>query len=186
MDSMEYGSIDSIPFHKTGADVTINAAEYSYPGGDKNVINGVTLSIYAGERFGIIGRSDSGKTTLLKLIKREADVTDGVILINGADVKDLSQPALTDIFENRIKIFDGDKALTEKDDRRTIISASNRVHAVSNCDRIAVIDGGVIIAVGKHEQLLMNCPLYKEMFDSQTVTPDKNEDDFSDILEKTE
>ncbi|MDR0943519.1 MAG: ABC transporter ATP-binding protein/permease [Ruminococcus sp.] len=186
MKTMDYGSLDNIPFNETGADITLNAVHYRYPETEKDAIGGITLNIYAGERFGIVGRSDSGKTTLINLIKRKADATEGLVLINGAVIKDLTETALGDIFEKRINVFDGVPAIINAEDERTIIIASNRIRDMALCERIAVIDGGVIIAVGKHDELMLNCPLYKEMYTAENQTDDKKEDDFSDILEKTE
>jgi ABC-type multidrug transport system fused ATPase/permease subunit len=192
MKTMEYGSFGDIPFNETGADITLSAVHYRYPDSKQDAIGGITLNIYAGEWFGLVGRNDSGKTTLLELIRRQRDASDGVILINGAVISDLTEAALSGIFEKRIIIFDGAPAMIDEDDERTIISASNRVHDINLCDRTAVIDGGVIIAIGRHDELMLNCPLYKEMYYAEDaelaamVTEDEKEDDFSDILEKTE
>jgi ABC-type multidrug transport system fused ATPase/permease subunit len=188
MKTMEYGSFGNIPFNETGADITLNAVHYRYPDSEQDAIGGITLNIYAGERFGIIGRNDSGKTTLINLIKRNADATEGLVLINGAVIKDLTEAAVADVFKKRVKIFDNEPPVYEEGDLRTVIVASNRVRDLILCERIAVIDGGVIIAVGKHEQLFMNCPLYREMAlaEAAKIMEEKKEDDFSDILEKTE
>jgi ABC-type multidrug transport system fused ATPase/permease subunit len=190
MKTMKYGNISNIPANRIGADITLNVVEYRYPDSNENAVNGITLSIYAGERFGIIGRNDSGKTTLVNLIQRKADVTYGTVLINGVVIEELSKAALADIFEKRVKVFDGESAIIGTGDKRTFIIASNRVEDVIRCSRIAVINNGIIEAIGTHEQLLRNNVLYSDLFKTNLTgnIPDitDNEADFSDILEKTE
>jgi ATP-binding cassette, subfamily B, multidrug efflux pump len=68
-------------------------AEFRYPGAEKPVLSGISLEARPGEVTAIIGGTGSGKTTLLSLIPRLMDVTGGAVLIDGADVRELS-PAL--------------------------------------------------------------------------------------------
>jgi ATP-binding cassette subfamily B protein len=49
----------------------------------------------------------------------------------------------------------------------TVITVAQRVSSVKNCSLILVIDEGKIIGCGTHEQLLLSCPEYKEISDSQ-------------------
>ena len=49
----------------------------------------------------------------------------------------------------------------------TVITVAQRVSSVKNCDLILVFEDGKIIGKGKHEELLENCPEYKEISDSQ-------------------
>ena len=58
-------------------------------------------------------------------------------------------------------------ALAEEFKDKTVITIAQRVSSVKNCDLILVLDGGRIIGRGSHEQLLANCPEYKEISDSQ-------------------
>jgi ATP-binding cassette subfamily B protein len=51
---------------------------------------------------------------------------------------------------------------------KTQIIVTQRVSSAKACDKILVFDGGKLIAVGKHEDLLKNCTLYKEIHLSQT------------------
>jgi ATP-binding cassette subfamily B protein len=51
--------------------------------------------------------------------------------------------------------------------RSTVVTVAQRVSSVKNCDLILVIDDGKIIGRGTHEELLKNCPEYKEISDSQ-------------------
>ena len=64
---------------------------FTYKGGVREAaLKNIDLSINAGETFGIIGSTGSGKSTLVKLLLRFYDVTKGRIVINGVDIKDVS------------------------------------------------------------------------------------------------
>ena len=62
---------------------------FTYPGGDAPVLTDVSFTIRAGENVGIIGRTGSGKTTLVDLILRTYNVPDGTLFIDGTDVNAL-------------------------------------------------------------------------------------------------
>ena len=49
----------------------------------------------------------------------------------------------------------------------TIVTIAQRVSSVKDCDLIIVLDDGKIIGKGKHDDLLKNCPEYKQISDSQ-------------------
>lgn len=67
--------------------------EYSYPDG-RMVFNGLSLTIPAGQRVGIVGSSGAGKSTLLSLLQRLDDVTGGAIFIGDRDIRSVSQDSL--------------------------------------------------------------------------------------------
>ncbi len=59
---------------------------FAYPGADIDVLTDVSFKINAGENVGIIGRTGSGKTTVVDLILRTYNVPDGTLFIDGKDV----------------------------------------------------------------------------------------------------
>ncbi|WP_409343556.1 ABC transporter ATP-binding protein [Paenibacillus sp. MBLB4367] len=67
---------------------------FSYPGAEAPAISGITFSANPGETTAIIGGTGSGKSTLISLIPRFYDVNGGSILIDGVDVRELSQEHL--------------------------------------------------------------------------------------------
>ncbi|MFC1400078.1 MULTISPECIES: ABC transporter ATP-binding protein [Streptacidiphilus] len=67
--------------------------EFRYPGAESAVLRHVSISARPGETTAVIGSTGSGKTTLLTLIPRLSDATDGSVLVDGVDVRDLD-PAL--------------------------------------------------------------------------------------------
>jgi ATP-binding cassette subfamily B protein len=58
------------------------------------LFKGLNLEIPAGQRVGLVGRSGSGKTTITKLLLRFADVKAGAILIDGQDIREVTQESL--------------------------------------------------------------------------------------------
>jgi ATP-binding cassette subfamily B protein len=61
---------------------------------DRNVLDGVSLVVRPGETVALVGSSGSGKTTLANLVPRLYDVTGGSVLVDGHDVRDLTQDSL--------------------------------------------------------------------------------------------
>lgn len=235
--------------------VTFENVAFSYLG-KKNNLENISFSLKKGERLGIIGATGSGKSTIIRLLMRFYDVNEGVVRINGKDVRSYTPEELTAMFgvvlqndflyadtikenicfgreipienvEKAAKIAqahefisgysdgyehmisaggtnlsggqrqrvliaraiagnpeilildDSSSALDYKTDlnlrstlqselpESTVITVAQRVSSVKNCDLILVIDEGRIIGRGTHDELLENCPEYKEISDSQ-------------------
>ena len=75
-------------------DITFEHVGVRYYEGAANVLNDITFTISKGERLGIIGSTGSGKSTLVNLIPRLYDVTEGAIYINGVNITDIRQSEL--------------------------------------------------------------------------------------------
>ena len=67
---------------------------FKYPTGTINVLHNINLTIDRGDHFAIVGLNGAGKTTFIKLVTRVYDVTSGVILINGKNIKDYDMDSL--------------------------------------------------------------------------------------------
>lgn len=74
--------------------ITFTDVSYKYSDGKTNVIDGITLSIPEGQKVGLVGHSGAGKSTIVNLLLRFSDVTNGTISVGGVDVKELSQTSL--------------------------------------------------------------------------------------------
>lgn len=74
-------------------DITLENIRFGYSG-TEDVLRDVDLQIKSGEFIGLVGRSGAGKTTLINLIMRMYDVQEGRILIDGVDIRDISQEEL--------------------------------------------------------------------------------------------
>ncbi len=67
---------------------------FSYPGAEKPVLKDISFSVCPGETVAFIGGTGSGKSTLVDLILRFYDIDEGNILLNGVDIRDISQENL--------------------------------------------------------------------------------------------
>jgi ATP-binding cassette subfamily B protein len=69
--------------------IEFKEVSFAYPNSTKKVLNKLSLTIQPGEKVAFVGENGAGKTTLIKLLVRFYDVTEGEILINGINLKDL-------------------------------------------------------------------------------------------------
>ena len=67
------------------------------------------------------------------------------------------------------------KALKENMNNATVIIIAQRVASAKNCDRIAVIDNGKLVACDTHEKLMESCAIYQDIYNSQLKRGDGNE-----------
>ncbi|MER5489856.1 ABC transporter ATP-binding protein [Streptomyces sp. NPDC002454] len=72
----------------------LREAGFRYPGAEEPVLKGIDLVARPGETTAVIGSTGSGKTTLLGLVPRLFDVTEGAVLVDGVDVRDLDPKLL--------------------------------------------------------------------------------------------
>jgi ATP-binding cassette subfamily B protein len=77
-------------------EVEFRNVSFTYPDG-ATVLKDFDLHIKQGTRVGVVGRSGSGKSTMLTLLQRLRDIDKGQILIDGVDVSDLTQESLHDV-----------------------------------------------------------------------------------------
>jgi ATP-binding cassette subfamily B protein len=74
--------------------IRFDSVVYRYQGSERDVLCGVDLAIAPGEHVALVGANGAGKTTMIKLLCRLYDPTEGRILIDGRDLRDLSLQAL--------------------------------------------------------------------------------------------
>ena len=77
-------------------EVAFEHVSFHYPGAEEDVLHDITFTAKPGETTAFIGSTGCGKSTLVNLIPRFYDVTEGKITIDGQDVRNLTQHALRD------------------------------------------------------------------------------------------
>jgi subfamily B ATP-binding cassette protein MsbA len=76
------------PIERARGEVEYRAAQFRYPSGAKDVLHGVSFTIRAGQTVAIVGRTGSGKSTVVSLLPRFYDVTGGSVLLDGHDIRE--------------------------------------------------------------------------------------------------
>ncbi|HCC00984.1 MAG TPA: multidrug ABC transporter ATP-binding protein [Ruminococcaceae bacterium] len=230
---------------------------FRYNGAERSALTGVSFLAKPGETTAIIGSTGSGKSTLANLIPRFYDVENGEILIDGVDIRKMTQenlrsrigfvPQKAILFTGTIKdnmrygrenatdeeiihaaqvaqasdfvgemkngydtllsegglnlsggqkqrlsiaralvrrpeiyVFDDSfsaldfktdaklrAALSNETENSTVLIVAQRVGTVMSADRIIVLDEGTVAGIGKHEELMKTCEVYREIVSSQ-------------------
>ncbi len=249
--------VNAGPEPKLKGGIEFRGVTFAYPGGSGlPSINNLSFKVEPGERLAVIGPTGSGKSTLAWLLLRLYDVTDGAVLIDGIDIRDMAVGALrraVALVPQKATLFSGtvrenvnwsdpdapnDKTeaalkdaeadfvfrmkrgadsllgsggvnvsggqkqrisiaralmkdspilvlddatsaldpITEKKvkaniskEKRTVILITQRCSAAMDADKILVLDEGELAGWGNHFELLETCPIYREIYESQTV-----------------
>ena len=79
-------------------EISFRNLTFRYPGGEFDALKDISLTIRAGESIGLVGKTGSGKTTLVDLLLRTYNVPDGTVFLDGQDVNDLSLQSVRENF----------------------------------------------------------------------------------------
>lgn len=96
-DEEENTSNENIDITKINGNVEFNHVKFGYDP-EKTIINDFNCKVHDGQKIAIVGPTGAGKTTMVKLLMRFYDVTDGKILIDGINIKDFDRGELRKLF----------------------------------------------------------------------------------------
>lgn len=147
--------------------VEFRNAGFAYPASQENVLEGISFTAKAGQTTAIIGGTGSGKSTLINLIPRFYDVTEGQILLGGIDVREMTQKELhshiglvpqkgtlfSGTIESNLKY--GDENATEEDMTRAceIAQAMEFINEKPERFQEEVAQGGANVSGGQKQRL---------------------------------
>jgi len=149
------------------ASVVFDHVSFKYPGSDTYVLKDINLVANEGETIAFIGSTGSGKSTLINLIPRLYDATEGKILVDGVDVKEYDLETLNRkigfvpqkgvLFSGSVRsnVNFGDNNATDKEIKEaiSIAQASNFVGHMKNGVDGAISQGGTNVSGGQKQRL---------------------------------
>lgn len=151
-------------------EVEFKNVSFKYPDAEEYILKDISFTAHKGETVAFIGSTGSGKSTLINLIPRFYDATDGEVLVDGVDVKEMKREYLNDklgyisqkaiIFKGNIKenITLGHSANGKPDDKKVddairVAQASEFVDKLSDGVETAVSQSGTNLSGGQKQRL---------------------------------
>lgn len=173
-----------------GGKIEFRNVSFAYPGAGKNVLEHINLTINPGETIAVMGATGCGKTTLVNLIPRFYDVTEGALLVDGKDVRDYKQKALrekiaialqkSELFSISIKENISWGAPGAKDERireaAQIAQAEEFISSTPDAYDTPVAERGMSLSGGQKQRLSISRAVLKDaeilIFDDSTSALD--------------
>ncbi|WP_280383196.1 ABC transporter ATP-binding protein [Nocardia wallacei] len=155
------------PFASDPGSVDLQFAEFKFPGADEPVLRAIRFRVDPGQTTAIVGSTGSGKTTLINLIPRLIDVTDGAVYVGGTDVRHIELDLLRaqiGLVPQRAYLFSGTVAsnLRYGDPEATdeqlwqaleIAQAADFVREMPQGLETPVAQGGTTVSGGQRQRL---------------------------------
>lgn len=156
-----------VPVPAGAASLELRDVGFRYPGADEPVVQGVSLTSLAGQTTAVIGSTGAGKTTLVNLVARLVDVTQGQVLVDGVDIRDLSPDELWDrigLVPQQPYLFSGtvasnlrygkpDATEDEMWEALTVAEAADFVAAMPGGLEATIAQGGTNVSGGQRQRL---------------------------------
>ena len=147
--------------------VEFKDVSFRYPDADTEILSDINFTAKPGETTAIIGSTGSGKSTVVNLLPRFYDVTGGELLIDGVNVKDVSQKDLRNIIgfvpqkgvlfsgtiESNIKYFDDNMSDERVVEAAEIAQATEFIEAKENKYKDEIAQGGNNVSGGQKQRL---------------------------------
>ncbi|MEG2652843.1 MAG: ABC transporter ATP-binding protein, partial [Ruthenibacterium sp.] len=157
-------------------EIAFHDVSFQYAGADENVLEHITFTAHPGQTTAFIGSTGSGKSTLINLIPRFYDVTQGSITLDGVDVRDMTQHALRAAIgyvPQKGMLFSGDISSNlrygdENASDETVRIAAEIAQATEFIDQLddgfdtAISQGGTNVSGGQRQRLSIARALVKK------------------------
>lgn len=146
--------------------VEFRNVSFKYPDADEYLIKDISFTASPGQTVAFMGSTGSGKSTLINLVPRFYDVSEGEILVDGVNVKDYSEEALNDkigYVSQRAVIFSGSvkynvsypKKIAKKkvDEAIKVAQANDFVKKMDKKENSLIAQGGTNISGGQKQRI---------------------------------
>ena len=155
--------------------VEFRNVSFRYPGADTDILHDISFSARPGETTAFIGSTGSGKSTVVNLIPRFYDVTEGKILLDGVDIRQVTQHDLRDkigyvpqkgvlfsgTIESNLRFGDEQASEEELQTAVTIAQASEFVNSTPEGLTAEISQGGTNVSGGQRQRLSIARALVK-------------------------
>lgn len=161
---------------KTKGVIKFNNVSFRYNGAESDVLQNISFTARPGETTAFIGSTGSGKSTLINLIPRFYDVTEGSIEIDGINIKDVSQHELREVIgyiPQKAVLFSGDiesnilygkeeATAAEIERAMEVAQAKDFVDEMEEGQQTAIAQGGGNVSGGQKQRLAITRALVKK------------------------
>lgn len=157
-------------------DIEFRNLTFRYPDGEYDALENVSFTIHAGENVGLVGKTGSGKTTLVDLILRTYNVPDGTIFIDGHDVNSVAirdvragcayvpqdNFLFSDTIENNISFGTDDKSKRAIVDAAILADVDSNIKEFKHGYETILGERGVTVSGGQKQRISIARALMKD------------------------
>ncbi len=157
-------------------DIEFRNLSFRYPDGEYDALENVSFTIHAGENVGLVGKTGSGKTTLVDLILRTYNVPDGSLFIDGRDVNTVAIRDIrngcayvpqdnflfSDTIENNISFGTDDKAHASVIDAAVLADVDSNIKEFKEGYETVLGERGVTVSGGQKQRISIARALMKD------------------------
>ncbi len=151
---------------KESGSIVFEDVSFKYPDADEYVLEHISFAAKAGQTIAFIGSTGSGKSTLINLVPRFYDATEGNILIDGVNVKDYKMSDLHDkigyvpqrgvLFRGSVKeniLYGNENATDEEVEKALKIAQADFVYSLEGGLEYEIAQGGTNVSGGQKQRL---------------------------------